>query len=85
MSVFDYSESQSDLTRSFNQFVASMDDSGTIECSKEELITWCAPAGNQFMNSKWGYVASRYHSGVSLQMKIDENYRPSEEEIAALE
>jgi hypothetical protein len=46
MTLFDNEVSRSSLPNSFSEFIAKMDADGSIECSKEELIVWCAPHGN---------------------------------------
>lgn len=85
MSLFDSDAVRSPLIKSFEEFVAGMDDNGDITCSKEELIVWCAPTGNQKMRSKYGYVASKYTSGISLKQKINDNVRLTDEQAEALQ
>ena len=85
MALFDSDSVRRDLIKSFGHFIAKMDDDGNINCSKEELIVWCAPYGTQRMKSKWGYTTSRYSSGVSLKQRLKDNPRLTDEELDALE
>jgi hypothetical protein len=41
-----------------------MDVNGNISASREELIFWCAPTGNQHSKSNWAYVTSGVTTGV---------------------
>ena len=80
MTLFDNETSRSSLPRSFGSFIARMDAEGSIECSKEELIAWCAPYGSQHLQSKYGYVSSSRTFGVSLKQRRNQNIRLTEEE-----
>lgn len=84
MSLFDNAQSRSSLCHSFNEHVAKMDAEGNISCSKEELIIWCAPVGNQHSKATYAYVTSNREFGVSLKQRIPEHVRLSEEEMEAL-
>ena len=85
MALFDSDKSRGDLARSFTEHIASMDVDGEINCSKEELIIWCAPYGNQRLRSKFGYVTSNQNFGVSLKKRIEENVKLTEEQREAME
>ena len=85
MSLFDSTASRSSLSRSFNEHVAKMDTNGNLSCSREELIIWCAPSGNQFSKSNWAYVTSNKEWGVSLKERIPEHVNLSEEEQALIQ
>ena len=80
MTLFDNEVSRSSLPKSFGNFIAKMDAEGSIECSKEELIAWCAPYGNQHLQSKYGYVTSSKTYGISLKKKRNLETRLTEEE-----
>jgi hypothetical protein len=80
MTLFDSETSRSSLPRSFGSFIAKMDAEGSIECSKEELIAWCAPHGNQHLQAKYGYVSSSRTFGISLKQKRKSESRLTEEE-----
>lgn len=80
MTLFDSASVQGTLARSFNDFVATMDQEGEINCSEEELIAWCAPTGNQHLNSRYGYVSSANDLGISLKQKVDPRQNTSSED-----
>lgn len=84
MSLFDNAQSRSSLCHSFNEHVAKMDAEGNISCSKEELIIWCAPVGNQHSKANYAYVTSNREFGVSLKQRIPEHVHLTEEEREAL-
>lgn len=81
MSVFDLVGSRNSLSQHFNDFTALMDMEGSINCSKEELIVWCAPAGTQRSKSKYAYVTSSNTFGVSLQQRIEDQKYLTEDDF----
>ena len=85
INAFDYINSQHDLRSSFNTHVAQMDVNGSISCSEEEIIIWCAPVINQFSNAAYGYVTSVSSYGLQLKQKAKENKTLSEDDADAYE
>ena len=85
MALFDNVNSRGTLADSFTKHIAAMDVDGEINCSKEELVVWCAPQGNQRLRSKYGYVTSNQTFGVSLKKRIEENVKLTDEQRDAME
>lgn len=73
MSLFDSEESSSTLCDSFRKYEAEQDVNGNINCSREELINWCAPVTNQNSNVNYAYVTGRNELSRSLKIRAQEN------------
>ena len=62
-----------------------MDMQDSINCSKEELIIWCAPQGGQRSKSKWVYTTRKNSLGVSLMQQAINPSKLSDEDRELLD
>lgn len=85
MALFDNTASRGTLPNSFVKHVAAMDMQDSINCSKEELIIWCAPQGSQRSKSKWVYTTRKNSLGISLMQQAINPSKLSDEDRELLE
>lgn len=81
MTLFDNENARGSLAKSFDNYMAYQDAHGDINCSKEQIITWCAPVGTQFSKSNYVYTTANDLFMRSLQQKIDPNTKTNQEEL----
>lgn len=69
MKLFD---KKSRLVDEYNEFLAKVDASGSIELSQDELVAWCAPLRSQHSTlGEYAYVYNDQDLGPALSAKID--------------
>ena len=83
LSVFD--DTQCELSKSFTQHVATMDDSGVLSCSPEEIIIWCAPEGTQFSSAKYIYGILDGKFGKQLLIRNNDRAISKNEDVQELQ
>lgn len=81
MTLFDDENARGSLAKSFDNYVAYQDAHGEINCSKEQIITWCAPVGTQYSKAKYVYATANDLFMRSLQQKTDPNAKINYEEL----
>jgi hypothetical protein len=79
MTLFDNENARGSLAKSFDNYMAYQDAHGDINCSKEQIIAWCAPVGTQFSKANYVYTTANDLFMRSLQQKIDPNAKPDQE------